>query len=141
MTHMRQLLALFVHSMAINCCQRNVSISVLLSSRHHWWRGNRITQILGYVTNARNKYLCDKSIDWLLPGFGLFLVGRVCSRVPPEESSSRSLEFRHFMRRFWNHIFTWNAKKVYFNLWFIHKKFRKWKVSHRLVLVRNQTFE
>lgn len=42
----------------------------------------------------------------LRSGFGLFFVGSVCSLVPPVESSSRSFEFRHFIRRFWNQIFT-----------------------------------
>lgn len=43
----------------------------------------------------------------LRSGFGLFFVGKVCSRHPvPAASSSRSLVFRHFIRRFWNHIFT-----------------------------------
>ena len=37
-------------------------------------------------------------------------MGRVCSRQPPLDKSSRSLEFRHFMRRFWNQIFTWGDR-------------------------------
>lgn len=50
--------------------------------------------------------------SWLLPtsvrsGWGLALVGRVCWRQPPVDSSSRSLEFLHFILRFWNQIFTW----------------------------------
>jgi len=44
----------------------------------------------------------------LKSGWGLFLVGSVCDLDPPLASNSRSLELRHFMRRFWNHIFTWN---------------------------------
>lgn len=42
----------------------------------------------------------------LRSGLGLFLFGNVCSREPPVASSSRSLLFRHFIRRFWNQIFT-----------------------------------
>ena len=42
----------------------------------------------------------------LRSGLGLSLLGRVSSRDPPEDSSSRSLLLRHFMRRFWNQIFT-----------------------------------
>lgn len=42
----------------------------------------------------------------LRSGCGLALVGSVCSRQPPDDSSSRSLEFLHFIRRFWNQIFT-----------------------------------
>jgi hypothetical protein len=30
----------------------------------------------------------------------LFLVGRVCSRLPPVAINSRSFELRHFIRRF-----------------------------------------
>lgn len=45
----------------------------------------------------------------LRSGCGLALVGSVCSRQPPDDSSSRSLEFLHFIRRFWNQIFTWTA--------------------------------
>lgn len=33
-------------------------------------------------------------------GWGLLLVGSVCWRQPPVDSSSRSLEFLHFIRRF-----------------------------------------
>ncbi|TNN58916.1 hypothetical protein EYF80_030829 [Liparis tanakae] len=42
----------------------------------------------------------------LRSGCGLALVGSVCSRQPPDDSSSRSLEFLHFILRFWNQIFT-----------------------------------
>lgn len=51
----------------------------------------------------------------LKSGLGLFFVGKVCSRHPvPAARSSRSLVLRHFIRRFWNHIFTCdhrNSKK------------------------------
>jgi len=53
----------------------------------------------------------SSSSDDFLPtslrsGWGLVLVGRVCSRQPPEDSSSLSLEFLHFILRFWNQILT-----------------------------------
>lgn len=49
----------------------------------------------------------DVVVTSLRSGFGLFFVGNVCSRQPvPAASSSRSLVLRHFIRRFWNHIFT-----------------------------------
>ena len=47
----------------------------------------------------------------LRSGCGLALVGSVCSRQPPDDSSSRSLEFLHFIRRFWNQIFTCGQEK------------------------------
>lgn len=43
----------------------------------------------------------------LKSGLGLFLFGNVCSREPPVASNSLSLLFLHFIRRFWNQIFTW----------------------------------
>lgn len=42
----------------------------------------------------------------LRSGLGLVFVGRVCSLQPPEDNSSLSFEFLHFIRRFWNHILT-----------------------------------
>lgn len=42
----------------------------------------------------------------LRSGCGFALVGSVCSRQPPDDRSSRSFEFLHFIRRFWNQIFT-----------------------------------
>lgn len=53
----------------------------------------------------------------LRSGFGFIFVGSVCSLHPPDERSSRSLEFRHFILRFWNHIFTcWGQPERYQNL-------------------------
>ena len=46
----------------------------------------------------------------LRSGLGLSLLGSVSSRLPPEERSSRSFELRHFIRRFWNQIFTYTRK-------------------------------
>lgn len=43
---------------------------------------------------GRSHLASDKS------GLGLFLLGNVWSREPPLANSSRSLELRHFMRRF-----------------------------------------
>lgn len=44
--------------------------------------------------SGRSHLASDKS------GLGLFLLGSVWSREPPLARSSRSLELRHFMRRF-----------------------------------------
>lgn len=46
----------------------------------------------------------------LRSGWGLVRVGSVCSLQPPDDSSSRSLEFLHFILRFWNQIFTCTQK-------------------------------
>lgn len=48
----------------------------------------------------------------LKSGLGFIFVGNVCSLHPPDESSSRSLELRHFILRFWNQIFTWGESVV-----------------------------
>lgn len=63
------------------------------------------------VLSLANSSSSSSSAEDFLPtslrsGCGLALVGRVCSRQPPEDSSSLSLEFLHFIRRFWNQIFT-----------------------------------
>lgn len=50
----------------------------------------------------------------LRSGLGLLLFGKVDSLVPPVERSSRSLEFRHFMRRFWNQILTCGEQETHF---------------------------
>ena len=42
----------------------------------------------------------------LRSGCGLSLLGNVTSRLAPDDNSSRSLLLRHFIRRFWNQIFT-----------------------------------
>jgi len=59
----------------------------------------------------------------LRSGCGLALVGSVCSRQPPDDSSSRSLEFLHFILRFWNQIFTcrWREER--------RRKNGEWKKS------------
>lgn len=44
--------------------------------------------------SGRSHLASDKS------GLGLFLLGSVWSREPPLANNSRSLELRHFMRRF-----------------------------------------
>ncbi|KAK4011739.1 hypothetical protein OUZ56_020854 [Daphnia magna] len=49
----------------------------------------------------------------LKSGCGLFLVGNVCDLDPPLANNSRSFELRHFMRRFWNHIFTYNSNDTH----------------------------
>ena len=48
----------------------------------------------------------------LKSGCWLSLLGRVCSLVPPWDSSSLSLLFLHFIRRFWNQILTWRREMV-----------------------------
>lgn len=64
----------------------------------------------GDIDGWRSVRASDKS------GFGLFLFGSVWSRLPPLANSSRSFEFRHFIRRFWNQIFTWKRTERKINL-------------------------
>jgi len=55
----------------------------------------------------------------LRSGLGLFLVGKVCSREPPAERSSLSLELRHFIRLFWNQILTCESRSPNFSASFL----------------------
>lgn len=66
----------------------------------------------------------------LRSGCGLALVGSVCSRQPPDDSSSRSLEFLHFIRRFWNQIFTWIAEEERWR--WADQESRKCVLTHKL---------
>lgn len=72
----------------------------------------------------------------LRSGWGLFLLGSVCSREPPAASSSRSFELRHFIRRFWNQIFTCNNFKSFFRCASKHSNFFNIKISF-LVSIAN----
>lgn len=84
----------------------------------------------------------------LRSGLGLFLFGNVCSREPPVASSSRSLLFRHFMRRFWNQIFTCESLRpsfsasflrsgllMYFCIWNLFSSPRRWRSEKTALLI------
>lgn len=62
---------------------------------------------VGFKCNAAADRAALSSSESLRSGWGLFLVGRVWLREPPLANSSRSFEFLHFIRRFWNQIFTY----------------------------------
>lgn len=65
----------------------------------------------GDIEGGRSDRASDRS------GLGLFLFGNVWSREPPLARSSRSLELRHFIRRFWNQILTCKRWREMIEFW------------------------
>lgn len=70
-------------------------------------------------------------------GWGLVLVGRVCWRHPPVDSSSLSFEFLHFILRFWNQIFTFTGhrEKLYINI-SIYNQYKSSRAENIFLLAR-----